>query len=152
MCLAVVNDFQIKTVESPITVYKEVFYDASDRIAVSKYQEFEYPLNQIVMCANPFSTVYRDAPSSFCTYDMIETAAVHKCFGGELNIVDVSRIRTLWYIHHFELIQTGFHFCFGDKRQLRDISKMCQFLIPAGARIIIGIDNTLGVTDQIMLV
>lgn len=152
MCLAVVNNFQIKTVESPITVYKEAFYDKSDNIAVSKYQKFEYPLNKIVTCSEPFSTVYRDTRFSFCTYDMIETAAVNKYFEAEQNVVDVPKLRELWFVHHFELIQTGFHFCFGDKRQLRDISKMCQFLIPAGAHIIIGIDNTLGVTDQIMLV
>jgi len=152
MCLAVVNDFQIKTVESPITVYKEAFYDDSDKIAVSKYQEFEYPLNKIVTCENPFLTVRHKDVFSFYVYDTIETAVVNKYFGEKIADDDVSRIRALWYIHHFELIQTGFHFCFGDKNQLRDISKMCKFLIPAGAHIVIGIDDTLGVTDQIMLV
>lgn len=152
MCLAVVNDFQIKTVESPITVYKEAFYDESDKIAVSRYQEFEYPLNKIVICSKPFLTVYRDTRFSFCTYDVTETVAVSKYFESEQNVVDVTKLRELWFAHHFELIQTGFHFCFGDKNQTRDISKMCQFLIPVGAHIVIGIDNTLGVTDQIMLV
>lgn len=151
MCLAVVNDFQIKTVKSPITVYKEAFYNKFRKIAISKYQEFEYPLNQIVMCSNPFSTVHRDEPLSFCTYDIVETTVVNKYFG-EQNVVDVPKLRELWFTHCFELIQTGFHFCFGDKNQTRDISKMCQFLIPASAHIVIGIDNTLGVTDQIMLV
>lgn len=152
MCLAVVKDFRIKTVESPITVYKEAFYDASNRIAISKYQEFEYPRNKIVTCSEPFSTVYRDTPLSFCTYDITETAAINKYFTGENFVSDIPKVRDLWFAHHFELIQTGFHFCFGDKNQLRDISKMCQFLIPVGARIIIGIDDTLGVTDQIILV
>lgn len=152
MCLAVVNDFQIQTVESPIIVYKEAFYDESNKIAVSKYQEFEYPLNKIVTCPNPFSTVCRDEPLSFCTYDITETAAVNTYFTGENFVSDIPKVRDLWFAHHFELIQTGFHFCFGDKRQFRNISKMCQFLIPVGAHIVIGIDNTLGVTDQIMLV
>lgn len=152
MCLAVVNDFQIKTVESPIIVYKEAFYDDFNEGVISKYQGFEYPLNKIVTCSEPFSIVCRDRLSSFCTYDITETAAVNKYFGAEQNIVDVTKLRELWFAHHFELIQTGFHFCFGDKNQPRNISKMCQFLIPVGARIIIGIDNTLGVTDQIMLV
>lgn len=152
MCLAVVNDFQIQTVESPITVYKEAFYDKSDGIAISKYQEFVYLLNKIETCSEPFSTVYRDEPLSFNLYDITEIVAVNKYFGVEQNIADVPRIRELWFTHHFELIQTGFHFCFGDKNQPRDISKMCQFLIPVGAHIIIGIDDTLGVTDQIMLV
>lgn len=152
MCLAVVNDFQIQTVESPITVYKEAFYNEFTKIAVSKYQRFEYTLNKIVTCSEPFSTVYRDEPLAFCTYDTIEAAAVHEYFGAEQNVADIPELRDLWFAHHFELIQTGFHFCFGDKNQLRNISKMCQFLIPVGARIVIGIDNTLGVTDQIMLV
>lgn len=151
MCLAVVNDFQIKTVESPITVYKEAFYDKFDRVAVSKYQEFGYPLNQIVTCENPFLTVHHKNAFSFCVYDTIESVAVHKYFGEKIADDDVSRIRKLWYADHFELIQTGFHFCFGDKNQTRNISKMLQFLIPVGAHIVIGIDNTLGVTDQIML-
>lgn len=50
MCLAVVNDFQIKTVESPITVYKEACYDEHNNIAVSKYQDFEYKRGEIVTC------------------------------------------------------------------------------------------------------
>lgn len=152
MCLAVINNFQIKTIESPITVYKEAFYDESNKIAVSKYQGFEYPLNKIVTCSNPFSTVYRDTRSSFCTYDITETAAVNTYFTGENFVRDIPKVRDLWFAHHFELIQTGFHFCFGDKNQIRDISKMLQFLIPTGAHIVIGIDDTLGVTDQIMLV
>lgn len=152
MCLAVINNFQIKTVESPITVYKEAFYDESNKIAVSKYQGFEYPLNKIVTCSEPFSTVYRDKRSSFCTHDIAEAAAVNTYFTGENFVSDIPKVRDLWFAHHFELIQTGFHFCFGDKNQTRDISKMCQFLIPTGAHIITGIDNTLGVTDQIMLV
>lgn len=151
MCLAVVNNFQIKTIESPIIVYKEAFYE-SDKIAVSKYQRFEYPLNKIVTCSEPFSTVCRDELLAFCTYDITETAAVNTYFTGENFVSDIPKVRDLWFAHHFELIKTGFHFCFGDKRQLRNISKMCQFLIPVGARIVIGIDNTLGVTDQIMLV
>lgn len=152
MCLAVVNDFQIQTVESPITVYKEARYDKFDKRAVSKYQGFEYPLNKIVTCSKPFSTVYRDDPFSFCLYDPRETIAVNKYFGEEQDVTENFRIRQLWFSNHFELIQTGFHFCFGDKRQLRNISKMCQFLIPVGSHIVTGIDNTLGVTDQIMLV
>lgn len=152
MCLAVVNDFQIQTIESPITVYKEAFYDDFTKVAVSKYQNFGYRLNKIVTCAHPFSTVYRDELLSFCIYDVIEAAIVRKYFREEQNVADIPEVRDLWFTRHFELIQTGFHFCFGDKNQIRDISKMCQFLIPVGAHIVIGIDNTLGVTDQIMLV
>lgn len=152
MCLAVVNDFQIQTVESPIIVYKEAFYDESDKIAISKYQEFVYRLNKIETCSEPFSTVYCDRPLSFYLHDTREATAVNEYFGAEQNVTDISKLCDLWLTHHFELIQTGFHFCFGDGRQLRDISKMCQFLIPVGAHIVIGIDETLGVTDQIMLI
>ena len=151
MCLAVIKDFQIKTVESPITVYKEVRYDESDKIATSKYQGFEYKRNEIVTCKNPFLTLDRDDISSCCVYDAIESVTVNEYF--RLGTVDViTHLRKLWFAGHFELIQTGFHFCFGDKRQSRNISRMYEFLIPAGAHIITGIDDTLGVTDQIMLV
>lgn len=152
MCLAVIKDFQIKTVESPITVYKEVSYDKFDKIATSKYQGFEYKRNEIVTCKNPFLTQDRDDISSCCVYDSIEAVAVNKHFGlGTVSFVD-DCLRQLWFKGYFELIQTGFHFCFGDKRQSRNISRMYEFLIPAGAHIITGIDDTLGVTDQIMLV
>ena len=150
MCLAVIKDFQIKTVESPIIVYKEARYDESDKIATSKYQGFEYKRGEIVTCKNPFLTQDRDDISSFFVYDAIESVTVNEYF--RLGTVDViTHLRELWFTGSFELIKTGFHFCFGDKNQLRNISHMCEFLIPAGARIITGIDNTLGVTDQIML-
>ena len=148
MCLAVIKDFQIKTVESPIIVYKEARYDKFDKIATSKYQHFEYKRGKIVTCKDPFLTLYRDSVYSFCLYDSIETIAINKHRGLEA-VAFIDNIRELWFAGHFELIQTGFHFCFGDKRQFRD---MCEFLIPAGAHIITGIDDTLGVTDQIMLV
>lgn len=147
MCLAVIKDFQIKTVESPIIVYKEAHYDKFDKIAISRYQSFEYQRGKLVTCKCSFLTLYRDEVFSFCLYDSIETIAVNKHFG--LEAVDfIDYICELWFGGSFELIQTGFRFCFGDKRQSRD---MCEFLIPAGAHIVTGIDNTLGVTDQIML-
>ena len=151
MCLAVIKDFQIKTVESPIIVYKEVSYDKFDKIATSQYQGFEYECGKIVTCKDPFLTLDRDDISSCCVYDSIEAVAVNEHFGLETEGIVDHRVRKLWFAGHFELIQTGFHFCFGDKRQSRNISRMCEFLIPAGAHIVTGIDNTLGVTDQIML-
>lgn len=66
--------------------------------------------------------------------------------------LEMLNLRPLWFEGSFELIQTGFHFCFEGKRHYRDTSNMWEFLIPAGAHIITGIDNTLGVTDQIMLI
>ena len=150
MCLAVVKDFQIKTVESPIIVYKEASYNKLYETAFSKYQFFKYHRNKLVTCECPFLTLDRDDTSSFCLYDPIETVAIKKHFGLEATDV-ITRLRRLWFKGSFELIQTGFHFCFGGKNQPRDTSKMCEFLIPAGAHIITGIDDTLGVTDQIML-
>lgn len=150
MCLAVVKDFQIKTVESPITVYKEASYNEFYNKVYSKYQFFEYKRGKLVTCKDPFLTLERDSLSSFCVYDAIETMAVNKYFGREAKVIIDHYVRQLWFIGSFELIQTGFHFCF--ENQSRDISKMREFLIPAGARIITGIDDTLGVTDQIMLV
>lgn len=151
MCLAVIKDFQIKTVESPITVYKKVSYNELYKTATSKYQDFKYECGKIVTCECPLLTLDRDDIYSFVLYDSIETVTVNEHFGlGAVNIVN--HLRQLWFESSFELIQTGFHFCFGDKKQPRNISRMCEFLIPAGAHIITGIDNTLGVTDQIMLV
>lgn len=150
MCLAVVNDFQIKIVKSPITVYKEAYYDEHHNIAISRYQGFKYKRGEIVTCKNPFLTLDRDDISSYFLYDSIEGKAVAKYL--DVDPLEMLNLRQLWFQGSFELIQTGFHFCFGDKNQIRDISKMCQFLIPVGAHIVIGIDNTLGVTDQIMLV
>lgn len=150
MCLAVVKDFQIKTVESPITTYKEVRYDESDKIATSKYQGFEYKRNEIVTCKNPFLTLDRSDIFSCCVYDSTEEKALVKYF--DIDPLKILDLRLLWFKGYFELIQTGFHFCFGDKNQPRDMSNMHEFLIPAGAHIITGIDDTLGVTDQIMLV
>lgn len=152
MCLAVIKDFQIKTVESPITVYKKASYNKLYEVAFSKYQRFKYHRNKIVTCECPFLTQVRDDTSSLCVYDSIEAVAVNKHFGLEATPTIYYHVRELWFKGSFELIQTGFHFCFGDKNQPRDISKMCEFLIPVGAHIIIGIDDTLGVTDQIMLV
>lgn len=152
MCLAVVKDFQIKTVESPITVYKEASYDDLSKIATSKYQGFEYERGKIVICEQPFLTLDRDDISSFFIYDSIEAVAINKHFGlGAVSFID-DCLRQLWFKGYFELIKTGFHFCFGNEKQSRIIPRMCQFLIPAGAHIITGIDDTLGVTDQIMLV
>lgn len=148
MCLAVVKDFQIKTVESPTIVYKEVSYNELYKSAFSKYQFFRYQRGKLTICECPFLTLYRDDIYSFCLYDSIETVAVNTYFKLEaVNFIDY--IRQLWFKGSFELIQTGFHFCFGDKRHPRN---MREFLIPAGAHIITGIDDTLGVTDQIMLV
>lgn len=151
MCLAIIKDFQIKTVESPITVYKEVSYDNFYKIATSPYQNFKYERGKIVTCEHPFLTLDRSDILSFCLYDSIETKTVNEYFGLSA-VYFTDNIRQLWFEGSFELIQTGFHFCFGDKRQCRDISEMCEFQIPAGAHIITGIDDTLGVTDQIMLV
>ena len=152
MCLAVVKDFKIKTVESPITVYKEVSYDDLSKTATSKYQGFEYERGKIVTCEQPFLTLDRDNVFSFCLYDSIEAVAVNKHFGlGVVSFVD-DCLRQLWFKGYFELIQTGFHFCFGNEKQSRIIPKMYEFLIPPGAHIITGIDDTIGVTDQIMLV
>lgn len=152
MCLAVVNNFQIKTVESPITVYKEASYNELYESAFSKYQFFRYTRGKLVTCECPFLTLNRDSISSFCVYDSIEAVTVNKHFGLKATVTVDYCVRQLWFEGSFELIQTGFHFCFGDNNQPRDISKMREFLIPAGAHIITGIDDTLGVTDQIMLV
>ena len=152
MCLAVIKDFQIKTVESPITVYKEVSYDNLSKIATSKYQSFKYKRGEIVTCKNPFLTLNHDDISSFFVYDSIEAVAINKHFGlGAVSFVD-DCLRGLWLKGYFELIQTGFHFCFGNDKQSRIIPRMREFLIPPGAHIITGIDDTIGVTDQIMLV
>lgn len=150
MCLAVIKDFQIKTVESPITVYKEASYNELYETAFSKYQFFKYHRNKIVTCENPFLTLDRDDIFSFIVYDSMEAMAVNKYFGQEAAATIDHYVRQLWFKGYFELIQTGFHFCF--ENQSRDMSKMREFLIPAGAHIITGIDDTLGVTDQIMLV
>lgn len=57
----------------------------------------------------------------------------------------------------FHMITTGFHFYFSVERALDTINChgdssniIVPFLIPAEAKIIRGIDNELGVTDQIM--
>lgn len=147
MCLAVLPTYQVETLSKPLIVYKVCQWVQNNRL-YSSVRGYEYPAGQLQICQNPFNLAeswyhcrFADSKDKFKTKDL---------FGENL--------KGSWVSSKFYMITTGFHFYFNAERALNSIDHHCNFSediitpfqIPAGARIIRGIDDELGVTDQIM--
>lgn len=147
MCLAVLPTYQVETLSEPLVVYKVCILRLRNNELYSSIQEYKYPAGQLQICQNPFKL----APEwRYCSLvDSKDELKVKALFGKGL--------KSSWMSGKFHMITTGFHFYFNAERALYSISCHCNpsdiivpFQIPTGARIIRGIDDELGVTDQIM--
>lgn len=144
MCLAVLPTYQIETVSEPLIVYKVCTRLIQNNRVHSSIQGYEYPAGQLQICQNPFNLAESWYHCRFV--DSIDKFKTKALFGENL--------KGSWVSGKFYMITTGFHFYFNIERILNfhidpeDI--IAPFQIPVGARIIRGIDNELGVTNQIM--
>lgn len=148
MCLAVLPTYQVETLSEPLIVYKVCTQRVQNNRLYSSIQGYEYPAGQLQVCQEPFklATEWR-----YCRFvdskDHFKTKALFE-----------EDLRVIWMCGKFHMITTGFHFYFNIARALHSIDQhytssediITPFQIPAGARIIRGIDDELGVTDQIM--
>lgn len=140
MCLAVYPDFKIKIIEEPIFVYKSGYITSSSFI--TPYQNYKYVPQELNICSNPFEIMEREDLEDFIVYDEMEMAAL-------INEFNFRSPSTMWIKGMFQLITTGFHFMYSEKR-MQSYYKFGKFMIPKGARVITGIDEDLGVTDKII--
>lgn len=148
MCLAVLPTYQVEILSKPLVVYKICTLGLQNNELYSSIQQHKYPAGLLQVCQAPFklATEYR-----YCRFvDSKDNFKTKVLFGEHL--------KNAWASGKFHMIATGFHFYFNIERALDSINQrynpsediIVPFQIPAGARIIRGIDNDLGVTDQIM--
>lgn len=148
MCLAVLPTYQIETLSKPLIVYKVCTLYVRNNRLYSSIQGYEYPAGQLQVCQTPFKLATEWRSCRFI--DAIEHFKTKVLFEEDLKVI--------WMIGKFHMITTGFHFYFNIERALDSIKQhynssediITPFQIPAGARIIRGIDDKLGVTNQIM--
>ena len=148
MCLAILPSCQIETLSESLIVYKVCIIKFRDNELYSSVQNYKYPSGKLQVCNNPFRLA---VDRRECIYaDTKEMVKIKALFGENLT--------HSWVLGKFYMITTGFHFYFTIKRALYFINLynnpfdtiIVPFQIPAGARIIRGIDEELGVTDQII--
>lgn len=90
----------------------------------------------------------REDLDDFIVYDKMELAVLTVKFDPiKFNFKNLS---TMWIKGMFQLITTGFHFMYSEKRRASTDYIFGEFMIPKGARVITGIDEDLGVTDKII--
>lgn len=148
MCLAVLPTYQIETLSKPLVVYKICLLGLQNNELYSSIQHYRYPASKLQVCNKSF----KFAESwYYCRFVDSKDEFKAKVLFGE-------NLKGSWVSGKFRMITTGFHFYFNAERALDSINRhgassediIVPFLIPAGARIIRGIDNELGVTDQII--
>lgn len=147
MCLAVLPTYQIETLSNPLIVYKVCTLGLQKNELYSPIQEYKYPAGQLQVCQNPFNLA---ESWYYCRFVDSKDKFKAKALFGE-------NLKSSWAFGEFYMIATGFHFYFSVERALNSINRhddssniIAPFQIPAGAKIIRGIDNELGVTNQIM--
>lgn len=147
MCLAVLPTYQIETLSEPLVVYKICTLRLQNNELYSSIQQHKYPAGLLQVCQNPFNLA---KSWYYCRFvdskDKFKAKALLK-----------ENLKSSWAFGKFHMITTGFHFYFNAERALYSLSGhgdpsdiIVPFQIPAGARVITGIDDELGVTDQIM--
>lgn len=144
MCLAVLPTYKIETLSKPLIVYKVCTQWVQNHRLYSSVRGYGYPAGQLQICQNPFNLAESWYHCRFAdSKDKFKTKAL---FGENL--------KGSWVSGKFYMITTGFHFYFNIERimdcRIDSEDIVVPFQIPVGARIIRGIDDELGVTDQIM--
>lgn len=147
MCLAVLSTYQVEILSRPLVVYKICTLGNQNNELYSSIQQHKYPAGLLQVCQNPFNLA---KSWYYCRFVDSKDKFKAKALLGE-------NLKSSWAFGKFDMITTGFHFYFNVERALDSINChddpsdiIVPFLIPAGAKIIRGIDNDLGVTDQII--
>lgn len=148
MCLAVLPTYQVEILSKPLVIYKICTLRLQNNELYSSIQQYKYSAGLLQVCQNPFNLAESWYHCRFV--DSKDKFNAEVLFEEDLKV--------MWMCGKFHMITTGFHFYFTIERALDSINDcynpsdniLVPFLIPAGARIIRGIDNELGVTDQIM--
>ncbi len=141
MCLAVYKNFKIEIVKEPIFVYK-IGCPLLDCFT-SPHYDYKYIQGELSVCPNPFEIMSRKYKEGFVVYDQAE-------FDNLINEFKFGDPLILWMKETFDLIVTGFHFMYSNRRITSTDYKLGIFAIPEGARVVTGIDSDLGVTDKII--
>lgn len=147
MCLAVLPTYQVEILSKPLVVYKVCTLRLQNNELYSSVQQHKYPAGLLQICQNPFK---RAESWYHCRFvDSKDKFKAKALFGEDL--------KSSWISGKFHMITTGFHFYFNVERALDSMNChgdpsdiIVPFLIPAEAQIISGIDDELGVTNQIM--
>lgn len=140
MCLAVFPNSKPIILERPLIVYKSGFIE--NKKFYSSCKKYHYKVNKLYTCRNPF-LIEKD-PDNMYPSDWKECRIVTDIFQDDENL----SYTQLVFSGKLQFIKTGFHFY---KHSHRSKYQTWQFEIPAGAQVIFGIDQELGVTNKIKL-
>lgn len=149
MCLGVTKNAVPQIITKPIIVYKICKLNENKEVC-SLFYNFIYKHGKLLTCDNAFEEATDFGEQLFS--DFMEQHSVETHFGLSITseIIDILVARK-----DLRFIKTGFHFYINAKRiaqkSVFDNEIIFPFEIPAGAKVMFGIDHEVGITNMIKL-